>query len=272
MWIHQVLKTLIVPWKIIIFILSFENISEQIHTPIPIVLESVESFGKWWIYWMFRKFVWTDEFFIPINFESTDESEGTFNHWHCYVSSAGETRLVSIWPQPNIDNKYISIAPGQQPNSILNYRYYEEISSGYFFPTGKSGYQVQWDTPLSPLKYFNKRLLNYSQNFAADTGYTFFAWSVLQSLSLQEMNIAMRKVLGGHSNARVFNNYCFSELVKQCVWYLQIYEFSKRNSILLKKIKMKGPGWGKTIPHSNIFFTLSCVDFICWNNSKIKWR
>ena len=27
-------------------ILSFENISEQIHTPIPIVLESVESFGK----------------------------------------------------------------------------------------------------------------------------------------------------------------------------------------------------------------------------------
>ena len=27
-------------------ILSFENISGQIHTPIPIVLESVESFGK----------------------------------------------------------------------------------------------------------------------------------------------------------------------------------------------------------------------------------
>lgn len=27
-------------------ILSFENMSRQIHTPIPIVLESVESFGK----------------------------------------------------------------------------------------------------------------------------------------------------------------------------------------------------------------------------------
>lgn len=157
--------------------------------------------------------------FILINFESTDELEGTFNHLHCYSSSAEETRLVSICPQPNIDNKYISIAPGQgkQPNYILNYRYYEEISFAHLFPTGKFGYQVQRDTRLSPLKYFNKRLLNYSQKFAEDTGYTFFAWSVLQSLSLQETNIAMRKVFGGHSNARVLNNYCFSELVKQCV-------------------------------------------------------
>lgn len=99
--------------------------------------------------------------FILINFESADELEGTFNHLHCYASSAEETRLVSICPQPNIDNKHISIAPGQgkQPNYILNYRYYEEISFAHLFPTGKFGYQVQRDTPLSPLKYFNKRLL-----------------------------------------------------------------------------------------------------------------
>ena len=136
--------------------------------------------------------------FILINFESTDELEGTFNHLHCYASSAEETRLVSICPQPNIDNKYISIAPGQgkQPNYILNYRYYEEIIFAHLFPTGKFGYQVQRDTPLSPLKYFNKRLLNYSQKFAEDTGYTFFVWSVLQSLNLQEMNCRAKGVWG----------------------------------------------------------------------------
>ena len=190
--------------------------------------------------------------FILINFGSTDELEGTFNHLHCYSSSAGETRLVSICPEPNIDNKYISIAPGQgkQPNYILNYIYYEEISFAHLFPTGKFGYQVQTDIPLRPLKYFNKRLLNYSQKFAEDTGYTFFAWSVLQSLNLQEMNIAMRKVSGGHSTARVLNNYCFSELVKQCVANDDAFRFMnsvKGTPSYWKEIKMKGPAIMKAL-------------------------
>ena len=41
------------------------------------------------------------------------------------------------------------------------------------------------DIPLSASKYFNQRLLNYSQVFAADSDYIFFAHSVTVRLTLQ---------------------------------------------------------------------------------------
>ena len=37
------------------------------------------------------------------------------------------------------------------------------------------GYKVRRKTPLSPVKYFNQKLLNYSQKFASDTDYIFSA-------------------------------------------------------------------------------------------------
>ena len=41
-------------------------------------------------------------------------------------------------------------------------------------PTGKFGYTYQTVISLSPSKYFNQRLLNYSQKFASDSDYIFF--------------------------------------------------------------------------------------------------
>ena len=104
------------------------------------------------------------------------------------------------------------------PKSILNDEYFEELSFPHLFPTGKFGYKVRRKILLSPVTYFNQRLLNYSQKFASDTDYIFFARNILQSLSLKEqINIAMRKVSGVSLNAGVLNNSCFNETVKQWV-------------------------------------------------------
>ena len=135
-------------------ILSLENISRKIiHTPIPIVLESVESFTNSSENRESTASLvnLTEQInsFIPIILSATDELEETVNHIDCYPSSAGEACLVSICPQTNIDNECISIAPGQgkQRKSILNDRYCEEVSFPHPFPRGKSGYPVPRDTP-----------------------------------------------------------------------------------------------------------------------------
>ena len=63
------------------------------------------------------------------------------------------------------------------------------------FPTGVSGYQVKKDLKLSPLKYFNQRLSNYTQRFASDPDYKFLNLSLTQDLKLQiQINITMKKV------------------------------------------------------------------------------
>ena len=129
---------------------------------------------------------------IPTILEPIDESEETENLIE-HSSSAAETCLVSTCPQINVNSECIDIALGEEkiPKSILNDEYCEELSFPHLFPTGKFGYKVRRKIPLSPVKYFNQRLLNYSQKFASDTDYIFFARNILQSLSLKkQINIA----------------------------------------------------------------------------------
>ena len=48
---------------------------------------------------------------------------------------------------------------------------------------------------LIPSKYFHQRLLQYTQKFATDNDYIFFARTVLQKVQLSsQINIAMKKV------------------------------------------------------------------------------
>ena len=122
----------------------------------------------------------------------------------------------------------LDIAPGEGklPKPILNDEYCEELIFPHVFSTGKFGYKVQRKIPLSPVRYFNQRLLNYCQKFASDTDYIFFARNILQSLSLKEqINIAMRKVSDILLNAGVLNNSCFNGTVKQWLSNDQAFRF-----------------------------------------------
>ena len=91
----------------------------------------------------------------------------------------------------------VSVAPGKgkKPMPIFKDNYCEEHAFPHLFPTGKLGYKVQRDIPMSPVKYFNQRLLNCSQKFASDSDYIFFVHSVLQQMQISnQINIAMTKV------------------------------------------------------------------------------
>ena len=71
---------------------------------------------------------------------------------------------------------------------------------------------------LSPVKYFNQRLLNYKQKFASDADYIFFALSVMQQLNLNsQINIAMKKVSCNSLTAGMLSRFLFEVLamVKQ---------------------------------------------------------
>ena len=63
--------------------------------------------------------------------------------------------------------------------TILSDQHCDELAHPYLFPTGKYGYKFDRDIPLSPVKYFNQRLLNYTQKFASDADYIFFVHSIL---------------------------------------------------------------------------------------------
>ena len=76
----------------------------------------------------------------------------------------------------------IATGEGKKPMSIFRDKYCEELPFPHLFPTGKYGYKVQQDIPLSPVKYFNQRLLSCSQKFASDCDYIFFVYSVLQQM------------------------------------------------------------------------------------------
>ena len=70
-------------------------------------------------------------------------------------------------------NEVFSIAPGEgkHPVHFMQDKYCEELAFPVLFPMGRFGYQVERRVKLSPTKYFNARLLNYTGKFAANPEY-----------------------------------------------------------------------------------------------------
>ena len=62
-------------------------------------------------------------------------------------------------------------APGQEKKTVngLNYDFCEKVANPHLFPIGRYDYKVERDAELTPSKYFNQRLLNYTQKLASDS-------------------------------------------------------------------------------------------------------
>ena len=90
-----------------------------------------------------------------------------------FTAPSVETTIISEVPSNRKLEKEITIAPGKgkQPISVLIDKFYEELVHPHLFPSGRYGYQIEREIPLSPSKYFNQRLLHYSQKFGADSDY-----------------------------------------------------------------------------------------------------
>ena len=151
----------------------------------------------------------------------------------------------------------LELAPGQDKvtRHILFDKKCEELAFPKIFFRGKFGYTFPREHHLTPTRYFNQRLLNFSQTFASNSDYIFFEQSVLQQKNLNDqINIAMKKVTG-QLTAGMFTNY--DEIVK---WFASndqgffIYESDKRNPCILEKISERSFGNGETIRLPNLCF------------------
>ena len=126
-----------------------------------------------------------------------------------------------------LSTEEVNIAPGEgkQPTSMLNDKFCEELAFPYLFPRDKFGYKFERDIKLSPSKYFNQRLLNYTQLFASDPDFIFFALSITQQLKLKsQINVPMKKVCSGNLTAGLLSQN-FSESVKSFIVKDEAYHF-----------------------------------------------
>lgn len=178
---------------------------------------------------------------------------------------ANETMLISNVPM----TEDISIAPGEgnTPMSLLTDEFCEELAHPCLFPTGKFGYKVERDIKLSPVKYFNQRLLNYRQKFASDSDYIFYALSTLQQLNLNsQINIALKKVNSSNMTAGMLSRN-FSAAVKSFIAEDKGFQFMapiKGTPAYWKKFLLEVLAMVKQLGLPTFFMTLSCAD-LRWN-------
>jgi hypothetical protein len=170
-------------------------------------------------------------------------------------------------PAATIDN-IINISPGEgkRPISILMDEHFEEYAFPHLLPNGKFGWNYTRPIKLSAKKYFQQRLLNEQQTFAADIEYLFVALSITEAKQIfDSMNIALRKSFKSTSDnqnitAEIVRN---SETLQSCIFRDEGYRF-------LKPVRGSPPYWQKVqykllaaIKQLGIFtwfFTLSAAD------------
>ena len=174
-----------------------------------------------------------------------------------------ETALIN---ETVTDEMIISPCEGNQPLALFADNLCEELAHPFLFPTGKFGYKVEREVFLSPIRYFNQRLLNYTQKFAEDSDYIFFAQNITQHLRIMSrINIAMKKVHGNITAGMLLNNY--ENTVKTMLQNEEAYKF-------LSEVKGSPAYWKlffydvlamvRQLGLPTYFLTLSCAD-LHWN-------
>ena len=147
--------------------------------------------------------------------------------------------------------------------ALTNDIFCEELSHPHLFPTRKFGFQTKRKVYLTSTKYFNQRLLNYTQKFSSDSDYIFFAHSVMQKLNLNnQINIAMRKVTSSQVTAGMLNSN-FNEKVKKFIVSDQVFTFMnsiKGSPAYWKKYLFDVLPMVKQLGVPTFFMTLSSAD------------
>ena len=165
-----------------------------------------------------------DEF--PLGLEDNEENLEDENPLDKECVNCDEMCVIPVIYNEN--QGILDIAPGENktPESFFKDDFCEEQAFPYLLPKGKFGYKVERSVPLSPVKYFNQRLLNYSQRFSSNADYIFFAHYVMQQTNLfNQINIAMCKVNGNINAGQLQNN--FNETVRSFVSEGKGYMFMK---------------------------------------------
>ena len=73
----------------------------------------------------------------------------------------------------------------KHPVKIMTDKSCEELAFPVLFPKGRFGYKDNRKIKLSPVKYFNARLLHYSGRFSTNPEYLFFAQFITEQKRYQ---------------------------------------------------------------------------------------
>lgn len=201
-----------------------------------------------------------------LQLEEPDDAIESVNLNHNMLHSE-ETMLLDVSETPDVEN--IDLAPGENisPLSILTDDFCEELSHPYLFPTGKFGYRHKRPVKLTPSKYFNQRLLNYTQRFSSDSDYIFFALSSMQLINLNScINIAMKKVAGAQLTAGNLSSD-FENKMQTFIAEDKSFRFMapmKGTPAYWKRFLQEVLAMVKQLGLPTFFMTLSCAD-LRWN-------
>eukprot|EP00111_Clytia_hemisphaerica_P014081 TCONS_00041443-protein len=194
--------------------------------------------------------------------ENEEEEDNPLDHLRV---PASETVLVPELPYQVIDDSNVTIAPGEdkKPLPIICDEDCEMLAHPHLFPTGESGYNHERDEKLSPTRYFNQRLLNYSLKFSSDSGYIFYAQSLLQHLNLNNsINTALKKIqTEGLTAGQLSQN--FKETISNLVANDNAYSFMnnlKGTPAYWKRLLYEVLAMVKQLGLPTFFHTLSCAD------------
>ena len=190
-------------------------------------------------------------------------------------SPASETCLQSVIPdypilteEQNSSNssgtEVYNIAPGENkhPVSLMNDKLCEELAFPVLFPKGRFGYAAERQIKITPVKYFNARLLHHSGRFASNPEYLFFAQFIIEQKKVSDnINIALKNVHGQNVTASQVrtNTQILQNLISQDQAYLFLRQipgsppyWQKFMYEVVAMVKQLGiPTW---------FMTLSCAD------------
>ena len=202
--------------------------------------------------------------------ENMEESDDPLNE---YRQATSETCLQSVLPdypvtvqsseRRSLGNEIYNIAPGENrhPVSLMTDQKCEELAFPVLFPQGCFGYMEERNIKLSPVKYFNSRLLHYTGRFATNSEYLFTQFVIEQKKVADSINIALKKVQGQTLSASQIK--LDVNKLKNLVCQDQAYLF-------LRQIPGTPPYWQKfmyevvaMVKQLGIptwFMTLSCAD------------
>lgn len=202
-----------------------------------------------------------EEICIELDSSTVNDNLETYsNPLDSFRQQAGEMCII---PE-HLTTEIFEIAPGegQVPTSILNDQYCEELSFPILFSLGEFGYKVERDVKLSPVKYFNQRLLHYKQTFASSSDYIFFVQFVLQQLSFNnQISIAMRKSSANVTAGMLQQGY--SETIQSLVSTNKAFVFMnqiKGTPAYWKRFQLEVLAMIRQLGCPTFFLTLSCAD------------
>ena len=206
---------------------------------------------------------------INVTLETAEEQDVLDDPLAKFKTVSDETTVISEIPSATDIEEPFTVTPGEgkKPRTLFGDEFCEELAHLHLFPTGKFGYKAEREIQISPSKYFNQRLLNYSQKFAYDSDYIFFTRSVLQKLQLNsQINITMKKAACSTLTAGMLSKN-FKETINQFIAREKAYSFMnaiKGTPAYWKKFLHEVLAMVKQLGIPTFFLTLSCAD-LRWN-------